>query len=167
LPSRLTFGLQLELALTEPASSLGGPVAAVTTSEIRDPDSDLVIPSGTVLQFETAQYSSSGRIAIDWTKPALLLLADHQTISLQGYIIAEDGSMDLPAALSEGNRGSGVSKRLAKRLLAKAGRFARGQNTIVGDLANSFYRELEPTYRKKETPILVTPTGTRFLLTLQ
>lgn len=68
LPSRLTFGLQLELALTEPASSLGGPVAAVTIAEIRDPDSDLVIPSGTILQFETGQSSTSGRVVIDWTK---------------------------------------------------------------------------------------------------
>jgi hypothetical protein len=167
LPSRLTFGLQLELALTEPASSLGGPVTAATISEIRDPDSDLVIPSGTVLQFETAQYSPSGRVAIDWTKPARLLLADDQTISLRGYLVAEDGSPDLPAAALGGKRGSAEYKRLAQSFLAMGGQYARRRNTIVGDLANSVYRELsEPTYRQVEFPILVTPSGTRFSLTV-
>lgn len=168
LPSRLTFGLQLELALTEPASSLGGPVGAVTIAEIRDPDSDLVIPSGTVLAFETGQHSTSGRVVIDWTKPARLLLADDQTISLRGYLVAEDGSPDLPAAALGDERGSAEYKRLAQSFLAMGGRYARRRNRIVGDLANSVYRELsEPTYRQEETPILVTPSGTRFSLTVQ
>lgn len=168
LPSRLTVGLQLELALTEPASSLGGPVAAVIIAQIRDPDSDLVIPLGTVLQFETGQSSTSGRVVIDWTKPARLLLADDQTISLRGYIVAEDGSINLPAAPLEGDRGGSVSKRLAQRLLAKGGQYASRRNTIVGDLVNSSYREIsEHSYQREETPILVTPSGTRFSLTIQ
>jgi hypothetical protein len=168
LPSRLTFGLRLELALTEPTSSLGGPVTAVTIAEIRDPDSGLVISSGTVLQFETGQYSSSGRIAIDWTKPVRLVLANDQTISLLGYLVAQDGSIDLPASPLGGERGGSGYKRLAQSFLSKSGQYAGRRNPTVGGFANSIYHEFsKPTYRQEEAPILVTPSGTRFSLAVQ
>lgn len=118
LPKRLTFGLRIDLSLSEPASTLGGPVAAVTTADVRDPDSGLRIPSGTIFLFETASNNISGRVAVDWTRPARLLFDDYGSISFRGYVIAEDGPLDLPALPLGRQHGGGEFKRLAQGFLA-------------------------------------------------
>ena len=168
LPKRLTFGLRIDLSLSEPASTLGGPVAAVTIADVQDPESRLTIPSGTVVLFVTATNDSSGRVAIDWTKPPRLLLTDDKNILLHGYIVGEDGSLNLPATPFGNESRAGETKRIAQGLIRRGGQYASRRNTIVGDLVNSSYREIsQHSYQREESPILVTPSGTRFSLTIQ